>query len=142
MKEKQFIVSAGIIRKGEKVLIAQRKKDSVLEANKWEFPGGKVEYLEHPRDCLVREIMEELGINIKVQSLFNIDSHVYEKDGEKYHIILITFLAEYLLGEVKNKDCQDSKWVCIEELGSYDFAQADKNALTRFVNGIGTQNNY
>ena len=65
MVDNEKVATAAIILHKKKVLIAQRKKDSWLEANKWEFPGGKVEQNETYEDCLIREIKEELGITIE-----------------------------------------------------------------------------
>jgi 8-oxo-dGTP diphosphatase len=59
-------VTAAVIFKNGKVLVAQRSPESSLP-NKWEFPGGKMEENETPEDCLKREIQEELNIDIKVK---------------------------------------------------------------------------
>ena len=59
-------VTAAIIEKEGKILIAQRKKGDVLQG-KWEFPGGKVEPLETPEECLTREIKEEFDIDVTVE---------------------------------------------------------------------------
>ncbi|MCX6356680.1 MAG: NUDIX domain-containing protein, partial [Candidatus Aureabacteria bacterium] len=61
---KSIICAAGIIRRGEAILIAQRKPDSNLEPLKWEFPGGKIEFTEDPKVCLAREIKEEMDFEI------------------------------------------------------------------------------
>ena len=62
-------VTAAIILKDNKVLIAQRSPDDKL-ANKWEFPGGKIEHGESPQECLKREIREELDFEIEVLDFF------------------------------------------------------------------------
>src|SRR4051812_17953690 len=69
MSEKPLLVTAAIIRDGDRILIAQRLPDSFIEPSLWEFPGGKVEFTEDPIDCLKREIIEELGIEITVDEL-------------------------------------------------------------------------
>jgi 8-oxo-dGTP diphosphatase len=126
-------VVAAIIRKGNKILIAQRKKDSKLEPNKWEFPGGKVEFGEHPEAALVREIKEELDIKIKIKSLHSVLSPIYVRDGKKHHILLMIFLTDYVSGEVKNLDVQDSRWVLRKELKKFDFVSGDKKLITDLV---------
>ncbi|GAB6157839.1 hypothetical protein JCM39194_10390 [Desulfotomaculum varum] len=60
-------VTAAIIINDGKVLIAKRAENQKL-AGKWEFPGGKIESGETPEECLIREINEELGINIEVNA--------------------------------------------------------------------------
>jgi 8-oxo-dGTP diphosphatase len=119
-------VVAAIIRRGNKILIAQRKKDSKLEPNRWEFPGGKLEFGEHPEEALKREIMEELNIRIKIRKLHTVLSHVYDFHGKNLHIILLVFLADYASGELKNLDVQDSRWITRKQLRDFDFVSGDK----------------
>ncbi len=122
------LVTAAIIQKGDKFLITQRKDSSSFEAGKWEFPGGKVEFLEHPEQSLHREILEELNIKIKIHGIFEVASHVYGKD---HHVVVLAFLATFHSGELKNIDVQDSRWVSLEELKKYDFAAADLQILDK-----------
>ena len=122
---KPIICTSGIIRKDGRILIAQRLPDSKLEALKWEFPGGKIEFTEDPKDCLVREIKEEMDFEVRVGSIFEVSSHNYEKDSEIYHILLLCYLCDYVSGEPRTLDCNDIKWVRKEELRDYDFAAAD-----------------
>ena len=70
------VTAAIILREtpeGTRVLLARRKLDTLLEPGKWEFPGGKLEPLEHPKACLKREISEELGLEIEVGEIFSVD---------------------------------------------------------------------
>jgi len=133
MSNKSIIVTAGIIRKNNKILIAQRKKDSWLEPSKWEFPGGKVENSENLEDCLIREIKEELDIDISVSKLFMKHSHVYSKDNKKIPITLMTYIAYWNKGKVKNIDCQSSRWIQYNELLNFDFAEADKKIVKELL---------
>ena len=136
MNDKPVLVIAGIIRKGNLTLIAQRKSDSFLGNDKWEFPGGKVEFLERPENCLVREIKEELDIEIAVESLFSVESHIYEKKGKKYHIILVIYLAKYLRGDTKPVDCQDYAWIKKTDFSKYDFVAADIPIIEKYIHNI------
>ncbi len=136
MANKPILVTAAIIRKNGKILIAQRKNSSKLEPGKWEFPGGKVKFLEHPEDCLVREIKEELGINISVGSIFTISSHIYKKGNKKHHILLLAFLAGYVSGKLKNIGCQDSRWVSRTELKNFEFAEADIAVVKKLLGSL------
>lgn len=112
-----MIVLAGIIFCNNKLLIAQRKKGKKLEYL-WEFAGGKLEENETMEQCLKREIMEEFGKKIKVKNFFassefeNINLHAYlcECDDE-----LIPYLDSH----------EQYKWICISELGNYQFCPAD-----------------
>ncbi|MDA3855396.1 MAG: (deoxy)nucleoside triphosphate pyrophosphohydrolase [Candidatus Woesearchaeota archaeon] len=133
MNEKSILVAAAIIEKDDKILIAQRKNDSKLEPNMWEFAGGKVEFGEKPEDCLIREIKEELDLEIEIKKLFGVYSHVYEKEGTQYHVILITYICKYISGQKKNIECQDSLWVSKEELSNYEYAKADVKIVDDYV---------
>lgn len=124
-EKKPVLGTAAIIRKDGKILIAQRKKDSKLEADKWEFPGGKVEFLEDPKDTIVREIKEELDLVIRPLREFDIISARFNKAGEQFHVVLIFYDCEYISGEIRLLDCQDARWVFAHELKGYDFAKAD-----------------
>lgn len=114
------MVSAAIIVSDNKILIAKRGETKSL-ANLWEFPGGKVEGNESPEECVVREIQEELNINIKVLKHFSTNIHKYDF-GE---IKLIAFLAELESGEIELREHADFKWVLIDNLSNFEFAPAD-----------------
>lgn len=113
-------VSAGIIRKGNKTLIARRSPNKHLEGF-WEFPGGKIEEGESPEDCLQRELQEELGITVKVGSFFMENIHQY---GEK-QILLKAFFCEIVSGEIILNDHDKIEWIEGNEFDTYKFAPAD-----------------
>lgn len=72
-KKYPVIVTAAVIRDGDKVLVAERQGGPL--AGKWEFPGGKLEPGESPDQCLAREIKEELGLAVRVDDIFAIVYH-------------------------------------------------------------------
>ncbi len=119
------IATAGIIRKGTNILIAQRKKDSWLEPNKWEFPGGKLESNETFEECLVREIREELDITISVDRLFLKTTHTYMKNNEAFPVTLMAYLADWKEGSVKHLECQNAVWIDPTDMVTFDFVAAD-----------------
>lgn len=131
MEGKTIIVSAGIIKHEGRVLIAKRKNDSTLEAGKWEFPGGKVEAFEDPKDTLVREISEELELKIMVNSLFDVVSYNYS--SKNLHIIMIVYNADLISGKLKNNVHSESKWVTIKELDKFEFAGADMPIVEKLL---------
>ena len=133
MVDNEKIATAAIIQHNNKVLIAQRKKDSWLEPNKWEFPGGKVEPGETFEDCLIREIKEELGITISINRFLIKTTYHYEKDGTIFPITLMAYIVDWMDGDVKNIECQDSRWVAIDDLSKYPFAAADMSILNEFL---------
>jgi len=118
-------VAAAVIenRKGE-ILITQRSKDDRL-AFKWEFTGGKIEEGETAEECLKREIMEELDLNIEV--LDCLGSCVYRYDtGE---IRLIAYKARALSKSIRLNVHNDARWINIDDLRYYDLAPADIELL-------------
>ena len=122
------VASAIILREtpdGTRVLLARRKLDAKLEAGKWEFPGGKLEPFEHPEQCLIREIKEELDLEITVGESFDVASHIYETPRGPVHILLLAYLCRATSEQFKLVDVADACWVLAKDLGSFDYAAAD-----------------
>jgi mutator protein MutT len=115
-----FHVTAGLIWKNGKVLIAKRPKGSHLEGF-WEFPGGKQEKGESLRHCLEREITEELGIEIEAGKHFSLATHDYNTKVISLH----TFNCTLLAGEPKALQCQEIRWVDPERLCEFEFPPPD-----------------
>lgn len=114
-----------IFRDGQ-VLIT-RRHTGVHLGGLWEFPGGKREPEEGFEDCLVREIREELGVEIKVGRLFEEISHTYPEKAVR----LKFFECELLAGEPQALDCAAIRWVGPAELGDYEFPAADARLLRK-----------
>jgi 8-oxo-dGTP diphosphatase len=113
-------VTAAIIIHNGKILIAQRAEDKSL-AGKWEFPGGKIEPGETPEACLIREIKEELGVEIEVDAFFA--ESIYRYDVET--IRLLAYTARWTDGDFHLTAHSQLQWVTPHELANYDFAPAD-----------------
>lgn len=129
-----LVVTAAIIRRGEEILIAQRKADSGFAPLMWEFPGGKLELFEKPEECLRREIREELNLDITVDQIFDVVSHVYRRpDGQRFHIILLCYFCTYRAGQIECLEVADAKWVRREELGDFPYAGADIPIVERLL---------
>jgi len=115
-----FIVTAAAMVRNGKVLIAQREAGSHMEY-RWEFPGGKLEPDETPEECIIREIKEELDMDIEVIDIYKVVKFEYkEKD-----ILLLCYLCRILRGEGKSLECNDFKWVTRDELKGFNFVPAD-----------------
>ncbi len=127
LKTKNWIeVSAALIFRDGKLLITQRHKDAHL-GGLWEFPGGKREAGETFEQCLVREIREELGVEISVGELFEEISHTYPEKSVR----LKFFVCKLLLGELRPLGCADFKWIGKSELDDYTFPAADARLLVK-----------
>ena len=123
-----IVVSAAIIHRDDKILISQRLEGNYLEFL-WEFPGGKLEEGESPEECIIREIMEELRINIRPIDIFDVVFHKYEDRT----ILLLVYNCEYISGEPKPIQCNAFNWVTVEELSSYKFVYADEKVVKKMT---------
>jgi mutator protein MutT len=117
-------VSAALIFQNGRLLITQRPAKSHL-GGLWEFPGGKREAGETFEQCLVREIREELGVEITTGKLFAEVAHDYPEKSVR----LKFFLCRLLAGEPQPIDCAAVKWVTPPELAEFEFPAADAQLL-------------
>ncbi len=116
-----YQVAAGLIRKGDELLIAQRPAEGML-GGLWEFPGGKQEPGETLPECLVREIREELGIEIEVGARLTSVDHAYSH----FSITLHAFAARYVCGTPEALGCAAWRWVVPEALDDFALPRADR----------------
>ncbi|HBV97695.1 MAG: hypothetical protein JL50_03370 [Peptococcaceae bacterium BICA1-7] len=117
---KTFIVTAAVITHGGRVLITRRKEDA-SRGLKWEFPGGKLEEGEDPEDCIVREIREEIDIDIEVDRIYKAIMHRYPETN----ILLLAYLCRHVGGSPVPLECSDIQWAPVQRLMDYDLAEAD-----------------
>jgi 8-oxo-dGTP diphosphatase len=113
-------VACAVIFSENLILAVQRGQSQDLPG-KWEFPGGKVEPDESEEACLIREIREELGLEIQVGKRLNSVEHDYKK----FKIHLIPFVANIVKGEMRLTEHQAYKWLTLDKLDSVDWAPAD-----------------
>lgn len=114
-------VVAAVIFKDGKVLVCQRTRHQTMPL-KWEFPGGKIEEGEQPRDALHRELDEELGIDAKIGPEVSRLRHEYPGGGA---VELRFFVVREYHGTIENKIFRDVQWSLRSELSRYDFLEAD-----------------
>ena len=117
-------VTAGVIWKDGKFLITLRPPRGLL-GGLWEFPGGKQEDGEGLKDCLRREIREELEVDIEVGDHLVSVKHAYTH----FRITLHVFMCRYVEGEIRPLACEDYRWISPDELGDYAFPAADRKAI-------------
>lgn len=114
------VVAAVIKDENEKILITQRNLNKA-QGGLWEFPGGKIEPNETRENAIVREIKEELDIDIEVKAYLSEKVFNYpEKD-----INLIALECKKINGEIRLLEHEDYKWVLKNELDNFQFAPAD-----------------
>ena len=119
-------VSAGLIFRHGLLLITQRHPEAHL-GGLWEFPGGKVNPAESPEDCLKRELMEELGIEVEVKELIETVTHEYPEKTVR----LKFFRCAWVANEPRAIGCADFAWAGREQLANYTFPAADSQLLQK-----------
>ena len=122
---KKIEVVAAIIVNEKKVFATQRGYGEFKDG--WEFPGGKIELGESSEEALVREIREELDVDIKVGRLLETVEYVYPR----FHLIMHCFICELLSEEIILKEHEDAKWLAEEELDSVDWLPADVSLIDK-----------
>ncbi|MBL0968703.1 MAG: (deoxy)nucleoside triphosphate pyrophosphohydrolase [Brevundimonas sp.] len=118
-----LVVAVALIDTDGRVLIAQRPEGKQL-AGLWEFPGGKVEPGERPEAALIRELKEELGIDVTEACLapFVFTSHAYET----FHLLMPLYLCRRWSGVVQAREHSALKWVKPNQLSQWPMPPADE----------------
>ena len=124
-KKAEIEVTCALIMDGLKVLVAQRS-EAMPHPMKWEFPGGKLHSGETPERCIVREIREELGIEIHVRELLPTVRHCYSGECVK----LIPFVCSWVDGEIRLSEHRSCEWVDLQELQSLEWLEADVEVVS------------
>lgn len=113
-------VGCAIIERKGSILIAQRKPGAWYSGY-WEFPGGKRESGETIPACLIREVSEELGIEIFPEKLIWQSEYVYPHRRARLYF----YICRWVSGTPFRRDCHDHRWVLLEEMSRYRFLPAD-----------------
>jgi 8-oxo-dGTP diphosphatase len=123
-----IVVSAAVLIEDGRVLLTRRKAGTHL-AGAWEFPGGKVEPGEDPRDGLARELREELGIEATAREILEVTFHRYAERA----VLLLFYRARRAASspEPQVLDTAGFRWARAEELDASEFPPADVAILER-----------
>jgi A/G-specific adenine glycosylase len=126
-------VAAAVILRPARVLVAQRQPDDLL-GGLWEFPGGTCEEGETLEDCLRREIVEELGVEVAVGPQIATLPHAYTH----FRLTLHAFLCRLKAGRPQPLQCADWRWVTLEEAAQLPMSVLDRRvvAILRREGGI------
>jgi 8-oxo-dGTP diphosphatase len=116
------VVAAIILNNNGQILVCQRTRHQPMPL-KWEFPGGKIEEGEQPRDALRRELEEELGIEATIGNEVVRIQHEYPSGGS---VELRFFEVRSYQGEIENRIFREIRWANREELPDLDFLEADR----------------
>ena len=122
-------VAAGLVFRDGQLLVTQRRPGDHL-GGLWEFPGGKVEPNETFEHCLVRELREELGIEVAVGKQIEEITHAYPEKTVRLRFFHCTLLS----GEPQPIHCHNLVWVTRQTLLTYQFPAADAKLIDRLQN--------
>ena len=117
-----LVAACALVDTDGRILLAQRPKGRSL-AGLWEFPGGKVEVGETPEKALIRELEEELAIDVSQACLapFTFASHAYPD----FHLLMPLYVCRRWRGQVTAQEGQELAWVRAVRLGDYEMPPAD-----------------
>ena len=130
---KQVQVALGIILRDGKLLIARRKTGDVL-GGFWEFPGGKCETAESIQECVVRELKEELDVQVAVRAALSPVTHDYPT----VRVTLHPFICDLIAGDARAIGSDVIKWIAPGELRDYQFPPANDSLLREIIAKLAT----
>ena len=122
-------VSAAVVIDNETVLLARRNIDDKL-AGFWEFPGGKIEKNETEKECIKRELKEELNISAVVGNLY--DQYLYKSTNVAYDLSF--FIIKKYKGNMVKTVHDNIKWVNLVDLDNYTFLPGDEPLIQKIKN--------
>lgn len=121
-------VGCAIIRRRDMLLIAQRCPGDTF-GGYWEFPGGKREPGESIEDCLVREVREELAVEVRPAGLLCVKEHSYP--GKNLRLFFV--FCDWLTGVPVRHGCHDFRWIRPEELRRFWLPPADADVIQDLI---------
>ena len=114
-------VGAVIVDAQGRLFFARRGPQAKNERGLWEFPGGKVEPMEDPLVCVVREIREELGIEIAVERIYDV---VYYRYPERT-VLVLAYQCRWLSGVIEDLEVAEHRWIPPKEIINFQLLPAD-----------------
>ena len=119
------LIGVAVIWNDQRQVLSDRRRPKGVLGRLWEFPGGKVEPGETVKDCIKREIWEELGIVIEVgRHLISVD-HVYIH----LHVTLTVHHCRHLTGIPQPIECDEIRWVTLDEIDQFAFPEANEKII-------------
>jgi mutator protein MutT len=108
------------------LFLVQRRATEPFEGA-WEFPGGKLEYGETPEEGVRREVREERGLDVKVEGLETVVSHVYPPPGS--HVVLLVYRARPIGPAPEGPEAPGMRWVTLDELARLEMPRANERIV-------------
>ncbi len=128
-----LVVACALVDQDNRVLIARRPHGKSM-AGLWEFPGGKIEDGELPEAALIRELKEELAIEVKAACLapLTFASHTYDD----FHLLMPLFICRKWQGNMKARESQELKWVRPLRLNEFEMPAADAPLVPHLIDAL------
>ncbi len=126
-------VVAAVLKNDKDEVLCALRSPTMSSPNVWEFPGGKIEEGELPKEALIREIKEELDCSIEVFDLIKEVNHQQRPD---FYIRLLTYKAKVVTGIPQAKEHAKLEWKPLPELQELKWAPADIPTVERLLNGV------
>lgn len=114
-------IGVAVIWNDEGQILIDKRRPEGLMGGLWEFPGGKIEPGETVVECIKREILEELGIEIEVGDRLVAINHIYSH----FSVTLNVYHCRHLSGVPQPIECDEIRWVRLDELDTYAFPEAN-----------------
>ncbi len=125
---KTIEVVAAVIKHNDRIFITRRGYGDFVDM--WEFPGGKIEIGESKEEALIREIKEELELDIKVSDFLT----TVEYDYPSFHLIMHCFICQIYGGKLNLNAHNDAKWISFDELDNQKWIPADVLVINALKN--------
>lgn len=128
-----LVAACALVDVDGRILLAQRPEGKSM-AGLWEFPGGKVEAGERPEETLIRELGEELGIEVNEACLapLTFASHTYED----FHLLMPLYICRRWTGTPIGREDQALKWVRATRLRDYPMPAADEPLIPHLIDAV------
>ena len=128
MSEKELVIVSALVLVDQdgRVLICERPKGKFMEGF-WEFPGGKLEKNETPENCLIREIKEEIAVNLGDFCFSPLTFSLNEYDD--FNILLLLYVCRENVGVIMSNENQNMKWLFVKDLYDYNLLPADRELI-------------
>jgi len=131
----QHHIAVGIVLKNDKILITRRKIDGLL-GGLWEFPGGEVKPYETPEAACIREIKEEVNLEVGIDSFVKRIKHAYTH----FKIVMDVFICCFVSGRIHLSGPEDFKWIKISEMDRFPFPKSNHKIFPHLLKSINEAN--
>jgi len=128
-----LVGTGAVVHRGNRILLVKRRNPP--NQGRWALPGGLVELGETTQDAVVREILEETGLKVKIEGLLDVQTDVHVDGSSKleYHYVLVDYLARPVSGRLKlNPESSDARWFTASQTRPLNMSDGTRNVIGTF----------